>query len=532
MDKAALIDHIAEEVHVFSLRSLPWGPDDEDYGKVRFDSATAKVRGWLELELDDVPEASTIPEAEKRLPNHYFHRNEYFAASMESSDGSGIDSDDTMKRELELLRKEGPPLDSQRQPRHREDFQVAQFTQPTSRDDFHVAIICASSNEADAVTLLFDQFWDEEGDQFGRAGGDTNTYITGRLGKHNVVLAVLPSMGTISAASATANLRSSYGSLRLVCLVGVCGGVPQIAGYDVFLGDVVVSNAIVQYDFGRQYSDYFDVKNTIEDSLGRANKGLRGMLAIFETELMKERLQSESAEYLKQLQSAAKKKRRRAKYQYPGIAENRLYLPAYIHRHAKLCDICSEFNGTCEFAAQTSCADLGCEETKLVKRDVPFEDDSDFRSNIFIGRIGSGYTVMKSGEIRDWIAKKHNLIAFGMEGAGAWDEVPCLVVKGVCDYADSHKNKLWQDFAAATAASVMKAILDRYIVTDAIQRPVAAQLNDGGKISHIPSCYFLSANAIIGQGRGNSTRSISRNTFGDNVRIVQGDMTWNGSMMI
>lgn len=370
---------------------------------------------------------------------------------------------------------------------------MAQFTPPTSRDEFHVAIICALPSEADAVTLLFDQFWDEDGDPFGRSSGDNNSYITGRLGKHNVVLAVLPGMGTNSAASATANLRSSYGSLRLVFLVGICGGVPKIAGDDVFLGDVVVSKAIVQYDFGRQYPGQFEVKESIEDSLARANRDIRGLLTVFETERMRDILQTKSATYLKQLQSAdakaAAKKRRRSKYQYPGIAENRLYLPGYVHRHLK-CDMCSKFDSTCELAAQTSCAELGCEENMLVQREM-FEDDGDFSSNIFIGRIGSGNTVMKSGEIRDWIAKKHNLIAFEMEGAGAWDEVPCLVVKGVCDYADSHKNKQWQNFAAATAASVMKAILDRYIVTDVAQRPAAAQVSSGnGKISHAPFFTF------------------------------------------
>ncbi|KAK1237850.1 hypothetical protein MKX08_002429 [Trichoderma sp. CBMAI-0020] len=405
---------------------------------------------------------------------------------------------------------------------------MAQFTQPTGRDEFHVAIICALPSEADAVTLLFDQFWDEDGDPFGRASGDNNSYITGRLGKHNVVLAVLPGMGTNSAASATANLRSSYGSLRLVFLVGICGGVPNIEGNDVFLGDVVVSKAIIQYDFGRQYPGHFEVKNTVEDSLGRANRDIRGLLAVFETERMRDILQDKSAAYLKQLQSAdakaASKKRQRTKYQYPGITENKLYLPRYVHRHLKQCDICSGLDSTCDLAAKTSCVDLGCEENMLVQRDM-FEGD--FISNIFIGRIGSGNIVMKSGEIRDWIARKYNLIAFEMEGAGAWDEVPCLVVKGVCDYADSHKNKLWQNFAAATAASVMRAILDRYIVTDAVQRPGAAQ-NNGGAVSYFPLLSFLKANAAVGQGRGNSTRSISGNTFGDNVRIVQGDMTWNG----
>ncbi len=63
-------------------------------------------------------------------------------------------------------------------------------------------------------------------------------------------------------------------------------------------------------------------------------------------------------------------------------------------------------------------------------------------------------------------AKKEKVIAFEMEGAGAWDEVPCIVVKGVCDYADCHKHKGWQNFAAATAAAAVKAILERYVQTD------------------------------------------------------------------
>ncbi len=53
-----------------------------------------------------------------------------------------------------------------------------------------------------------------------------------------------------------------------------------------------------------------------------------------------------------------------------------------------------------------------------------------------------------------------------MEGAGAWDEIPCIIIEGICDYADSRKNKVWQPFAAATAASATKAVLERYAVTD------------------------------------------------------------------
>lgn len=70
------------------------------------------------------------------------------------------------------------------------------------------------------------------------------------------------------------------------------------------------------------------------------------------------------------------------------------------------------------------------------------------------------------GVDRDKIANRHGILAFEMEATGVWDELPCIMVKGVCDYADSHKNKEWQYFAAATAASATKALLERYIETD------------------------------------------------------------------
>ena len=39
------------------------------------------------------------------------------------------------------------------------------------------------------------------------------------------------------------------------------------------------------------------------------------------------------------------------------------------------------------------------------------------------------------------------------------DSFPCLVIRGICDYADSHKNRTWQPYAAATAAAYAKELL-------------------------------------------------------------------------
>ncbi|EHK47251.1 hypothetical protein TRIATDRAFT_239796 [Trichoderma atroviride IMI 206040] len=272
-------------------------------------------------------------------------------------------------------------------------------------------------------------------------------------------------MGTNNAAAATASLRSSYTSLRLAILVGLCGGVPRIANLDAFLGDVVVSKTIIQYDYGRRYPGRFTVKNTVEDSLGRPNRDIRGLLAVFETELMRKRLQKEASEHLKHLQKTAGIQRRRAHYSYPGTAEDRLYSPAYAHKHRTSCDLCTTSDAFCESASEASCTVAGCSSTNLVVREHTVEE-ANFSPEIFIGRVGSGNTVMKSGEDRDRIASTHNIIAFETEGAGAWDEIPCIVVKGICDYADSHNNEAWQDFAAATSAAVAKAILGRYIVRD------------------------------------------------------------------
>lgn len=76
-----------------------------------------------------------------------------------------------------------------------------------------------------------------------------------------------------------------------------------------------------------------------------------------------------------------------------------------------------------------------------------------------IGTMGSGDTVVKSADYRNKLATDEDI---EMEGAGIWDNIPCIIIKGVCDYADSQKNKIWQDYAAATGASAAKAFLEHW----------------------------------------------------------------------
>jgi nucleoside phosphorylase len=61
------------------------------------------------------------------------------------------------------------------------------------------------------------------------------------------------------------------------------------------------------------------------------------------------------------------------------------------------------------------------------------------------GTIAAGKKAMKDGEDRDRLAKTDNILCFEMEAAGALNDFPCLVIRGIPDYSDSHKNDKWYD---------------------------------------------------------------------------------------
>ncbi|KAG7057611.1 kinesin light chain [Colletotrichum scovillei] len=340
---------------------------------------------------------------------------------------------------------------------------------PRRREDFTVAVICALPLEFNAAELALDELWDGLEHDLGKAAGDANTYTLGRIGKHNAVLVLLSGMGKVNAASATASLRSSFGGLRLALLCGICGGVPNVNGDgEMLLGDVIISKSVVQYDLGRLFPGQFEPKDTIHDTLGRPVKEIRSLLIAFETHRQKQRLQKEISKGLAEIQIKAVEQSYDVDYRRP-LHEDVLFKPDYTHRHRK--DVqcsCSETQ-TCEQATKATCEELGCDfgyrvsRRRLENRQAGHEKTSaEHQPCVFLGSIGSGDTVMKSGKDRDQIARDHSLVAFEMEGAGVWDEIPCIIVKGVCDYSDSHKNKTWQHYAAAIAAAATKALLDRY----------------------------------------------------------------------
>lgn len=66
---------------------------------------------------------------------------------------------------------------------------------------------------------------------------------------------------------------------------------------------------------------------------------------------------------------------------------------------------------------------------------------------------------MKDSETRDRLAEQYGILCFEMEAAGLMDGLPTLVIRGICDYCDSHKLKKWQGYAALTAAAYARILL-------------------------------------------------------------------------
>lgn len=292
--------------------------------------------------------------------------------------------------------------------------------------------------------------------------GDTNAYSVGKIGRHNVVLVYMSGMGKGNAAIAATNCKGSFPGINLALLVGICGGVPSITqdeNAELLLGDIVISEGLVPFDYGRQYPDKFSRKDDVMDTFGNPPPAIRALLKKLSSRVGRRWLKQRTLHHLNALTDDLKDDA-----VYPGATEDRLFESNYLHKHHPFsaCTTCNEgSNLVCESARTTSCQQLGCDIAKLVTRSR-LQQQSSIQPTVHFGLIASGDQVMKSGEHRDLIASKEGVIAFEMEATGVWESFPCLVIKGVCNYADSHKSKRWQSYAATTAAACMKAFLEKW----------------------------------------------------------------------
>ncbi|KAK4079824.1 hypothetical protein Trihar35433_929 [Trichoderma harzianum] len=305
-------------------------------------------------------------------------------------------------------------------------------------DDYTVGWICAITVEYVAAQEFLDE--EHEGPE-DVSLHDNNNYTLGSIGEHKVVIATLPfgEYGIASAAAVARDMMHSFPNIRIGLMVGIGGGAPS-EHHDIRLGDIVVSapknghGGLLQYDFGKNIQDQEFLATGF---LNQPPIALRTALAGLQAQYERKGHRIEQA-----VDSVLEKnKRLRRQYKRPDQSSDRLYATGIVHPNTK-----------------ESCV-LTCDESELIARPERDEDEDD--PAIHYGLIASANQLMKNAVLRDKLAAENNVLCFEMEAAGLMNHFPCLVIRGICDYSDSHKNKEWQGYAAMVAAAYAKDLLYR-----------------------------------------------------------------------
>ncbi|KAJ4259621.1 hypothetical protein NW762_007551 [Fusarium torreyae] len=271
---------------------------------------------------------------------------------------------------------------------------------------------------------------------------DDNAYTLGRIGQHMVVLATAPDgeYGTTQATAVAMRMVASFPNIRVGLMVGIGGGAPS-SKHDIRLGDVVVSaprdgnGGVFQYDFGKTVQGQtFHTTRFLNQPPTLLWTAVRHLDAVYE---------SDGHQLNEAIQSALKKKPKLRKgYTRPVSTSDQLYRSNFVHP------------ADCQITCPGNC---DSDSSRLIRR-APRDDDEDDPA-IHYGLIASGNQLMKDALVRDRLIQEKDVLCFEMEAAGLMNDFPCLVVRGICDYSDSHKSKNWQGYAAMVASAYAKDLL-------------------------------------------------------------------------
>ncbi|KAL8899297.1 MAG: hypothetical protein Q9207_006267 [Kuettlingeria erythrocarpa] len=265
---------------------------------------------------------------------------------------------------------------------------------------------------------------------------DSNIYKAGRIGNHHVVMVTLHKIGLEGIHSVAAGMYASFPELKHLFLVGLGGGIPEYAlGEQMVLGDIVVSRQVEHLDCGRRTPNGFEYTH---QTYSPSPALLKAVNTLRSTHSLRGNQIRETLQGIRQkLQRSP-----RDKPEDMGPDADRLFDPDYHHRdNTKLCENC------CDLARAYSRQERGQKAYRA--RDSPL---------IHYGTIGSGNSLVVGSKEREFLYKEFQAICFEMEAAALMD-YRCLVIRGISDYSDSHKNKQWQPYAAATAAAYAQELI-------------------------------------------------------------------------
>ncbi|KAH8669114.1 nucleoside phosphorylase domain-containing protein [Xylariales sp. PMI_506] len=317
-----------------------------------------------------------------------------------------------------------------------------------SVSDYTIGWICVTNEEMLAATGMLDEKYNRPSPAPKSGYG----YTYGKIYKHNVVIAKQPSgwTGKMGANRAAMRISEDFPAIKIYLFVGIGGGMPSNP-YDtnrkgeeknIYLGDVVVASptwsdvpAVMEHDRGRLTTDGFvpfrttgnpitalvEAVDTVDISYKDGGTPFYAHLSL----LSPASLRARGVNYDFEM------------FSYPGSKLDKLFKSDY--RHISRNDFtCSQ-----------------CSEEKIIR-----QDHGERLPAFHRGPIVSGDQIIQDGEERDKLSSRfYNAICFDMEALPATVQTNCLVIRGISDYADSHKSYVWQPYAAATAAAFARQLL-------------------------------------------------------------------------
>ncbi|KAJ6095453.1 hypothetical protein N7486_006199 [Penicillium sp. IBT 16267x] len=299
-----------------------------------------------------------------------------------------------------------------------------------SHGDFTVGWVTAIRKEYTAARQVLDEEF--ETTNFVLPRSDRNTYTYGRVGSHYVLITCLENAqyGIKSASDAADDMRSSFPMIRL---------------NDIRLGDIVVGTEIIRYVGAA--TDEFEHSSHVEPPGRALFTGTQGLAVQLD----------EGLDLYNLLEKAFTKTQKiKDDYQKPRDCIDRLWKADYEH------------DPSCECLSSL-------DETKLVSR--PKRPDYD-RIKVHSGKIGSTDKLTSHAGVRDNIRKKLGVLCSKEEPASAANKFPCLHIRGICDYADSHNNDVWKGYAAASASIYAKQLLQTIAPEEVWRMNISIDINN------------------------------------------------------
>jgi nucleoside phosphorylase len=339
---------------------------------------------------------------------------------------------------------------------------------PLTADDFTVGWICAITKELEASAYMFDVEYDMSDGRHNIKLNrkDTNSYRIGKIKNHNVVMVCIPhgSYGIASAAIVAGNMSLTFKCLTTRIMVGIAAGIPKGEGTnDVRLGDVVISSpnnnyrsgGVENYEYGKMETSGHRRTGTLPSP----SRALLSRIQVLQSKNVTSRLLDDVI--TPQLDAHLKNTGRRSnKFLFPGALKD-----TFIDYR---CDSSLHPSSTCITTIRERESELCSICRSAVKVSRP--DNRDFGDNpiVHYGIIASGSSVVKTAVGRDKIRAETGAICIEMEAAGLMQIEPApLIIRGICDYADSSKNDDWHAYAAIAAAAYARVLIQEIQPTDA-----------------------------------------------------------------